>query len=108
MAHRTSGLNEILVPSVKCRLTGRFLEILNTKFPFDLCSRYRFFEPKHTMRTLCACERSHLDFNGESASGGGIGYYRITCIKLAMFCYTMTVQNVVYVLDINLYTLSKL
>jgi hypothetical protein len=36
------------------------------------------------------------------------GPYTITCIKLAAFSYIMTVQNVVYVLYINLYTLSKL
>jgi hypothetical protein len=29
-------------------------------------------------------------------------------MKLAVFCYIMTVQNVVYVLCINLYKLSKL
>jgi hypothetical protein len=35
------------------------------------------------------------------------GPYTITCIKLAAFSYIMTVQNVVYVLCVNLYTLSK-
>jgi hypothetical protein len=39
---------------------------------------------------------------------GGIGYYSTTCMKLGVFCYIMTVQNVVYVLCINLYKLSKL
>jgi hypothetical protein len=36
------------------------------------------------------------------------GPYAVTCIKLAVFCYIMTIQNFVYVLCINLYTLSKL
>jgi hypothetical protein len=36
------------------------------------------------------------------------GPYTVTCIKLAVFCYIMTVQNVVYDLCINLYTLSML
>jgi hypothetical protein len=30
-----------------------------------------------------------------------------TCVKLAVVCYIMTVQNVVYVLCIHLYNLSK-
>jgi hypothetical protein len=36
------------------------------------------------------------------------GPYTVTCIKLAGFRYIMRVQNLVYVLCINLYTLSKL
>jgi hypothetical protein len=36
------------------------------------------------------------------------GPYAVTCIKLAVFCYIMTGQNVVYVLCINVYTLSML
>jgi hypothetical protein len=36
------------------------------------------------------------------------GPYTVTCIKLAVFCYIMTFKNVVYVLCINVYTLSKL
>jgi hypothetical protein len=36
------------------------------------------------------------------------GPYTVTCIKLAVCCYIMTVQYVVYVLCINLYALSKL
>jgi hypothetical protein len=36
------------------------------------------------------------------------GPYTVRCIKLSVFCYIMTVQNVVYVLCINLYVLSKL
>jgi hypothetical protein len=36
------------------------------------------------------------------------GPYTVMCIKLAVFCYIMTVQNVEYVVCINLYTLSKL
>jgi hypothetical protein len=59
------------------------------------------------MSILCTCESSQLDYNCESARDGGIGYYSTTCIKLEMFCYIMTVQNVC-VLCINLYTLSKL
>jgi hypothetical protein len=35
------------------------------------------------------------------------GPYTVTCIKLAVFCYIMTLHNVVYVLCTNLYTLSK-
>jgi hypothetical protein len=31
-----------------------------------------------------------------------------TCIELALLCYILTVQNVVYALCINLYTLSNL
>jgi hypothetical protein len=84
MTHRTSGLNKILVPRVNCRPTARFLAVLSAKFPLNLCSRLRFFEPKHTTSTLCTCESSHLDFNCCSARGGGIGYYSTTCIKLAM------------------------
>jgi hypothetical protein len=34
------------------------------------------------------------------------GPYTVTCIKLAVFCYIMTVQTVVYVLCINLYHLK--
>ena len=108
IAHRTSGLNKILVPGVNCRPTGRFLDIVSAKFPLNLCSRLRFFEPKHTTSTLCICESSHIDFNCWSARGDGIGYYSTTCMKLRVFCYIMTVQNVVYVLCINLYKLSKL
>jgi hypothetical protein len=33
MAHRTSGLNKILVPPVNFRPTGKFLAILSVKFP---------------------------------------------------------------------------
>jgi hypothetical protein len=108
MAHRASGLNEILVPRLNCMPIGRFLAKPSSKFPFNLCSRHRFFEPKHTTRTLCTYESSHLDFNCESAYSGGIEYYSIMCIKLTIFCYIMTVKNVVYVFCINLYTLSKL
>jgi hypothetical protein len=32
------------------------------------------------------------------------GPYTVTCIKLAVFCYIMTAQNVVYVLCINSFT----
>src|SRR5215510_2641834 len=81
MAHRTSGLNKIRVPGVNCRPTGRFLAILSAKFPLNLCSRLRFFEPKHTTSTLCTCESTHLDFKCWSARGGGIGYYSTTCMK---------------------------
>jgi hypothetical protein len=90
--------------------TGRFLAILSAKFIFNLCSALRFFEPKHTTSTLCTCESSHFDLNCGSACGGGssIGYYSTECIKLAVFCYIMAVQSIVYVLCINLYTLSKL
>ena len=107
MAHRTSGLNKIFVPGVNCRPTGMFLVILSAKFPLNLCSRLHFFEPKHTMSTLCTCESIHLDFNCGSAFGGGIGYYGTMCTKLGVFCYIMIVQNVVYILCINLYKLSK-
>jgi hypothetical protein len=50
---------------------------------------------------------SRTCFNCGSARGGGSGYYSPTCIKLAVFCYIMTVQNVVYVVCINLYTLYE-
>jgi hypothetical protein len=50
----------------------------------------------------------HLEFNCGSARGGGIGHYSTTCFKLVMFCYIMTVQNVVYALCTNVYNLSKL
>jgi hypothetical protein len=106
MAYRTSGLNKILVPRVNCRPAGRFVATLSAKFPLNLCNRLRFFEAKHTTSTLCTCESTHLDLNCGSARGGGLGYYSTTCIKLVMFCYIMTVQNVVYVLCINLYSLS--
>jgi hypothetical protein len=46
VAHRTSCLNKILVPRVNCRPTGKLLAILRAKFPLNLCSRLRFFEPK--------------------------------------------------------------
>jgi hypothetical protein len=38
------------------------------------------------------------DLNCGSGGGGSIGYYSTTCIKLAVLCYIMTVQSVVYVL----------
>jgi hypothetical protein len=99
--HRTSDLNKILMSRVNCKPTGRFLMILSVKFSLNLCSRLCFFEPKHTTSTLYAFESSYLDFNCGSTCSGGIGYYSTTCIRLAMFCYIMTVQNVVYVLCIN-------
>jgi hypothetical protein len=108
MAHGTSGLNKILMPRVNCRPIGRFLEILSAKFPLNLCSRHRFLEAKHTTSMLCICESSHPDINCGSVRGGCTGYYSTTCIKLAMFCYIMTIQNVVHVPCINLYILSKL
>jgi hypothetical protein len=91
MAHRTSGLNKIIVPLVNCRTTGRFLAVLSAKFPLNLCSRLCFFEPKHTTSTLCTCESSR-----RSAHGGGIWHYSTTCIELAMFCYILTVENIVF------------
>jgi hypothetical protein len=108
MAQRISGLNKILVPRVSFKIIGRFLMILSVKFPLNLCSRLRFFAPKHTTSTLCTYESSHLDFNCRGAHGGCIGYYSTTCIKLAMFCYIITVKNVLYVLCINLYKLPQL
>jgi hypothetical protein len=115
LAHRTSGLNKILVPQVNRRTIESFLAILSAKFPLNLCSRLRFFEPKHTTSTLCACESSHLDPNCGRARGRGIGlekystqYYSTTCIKLAMVCYILRVQNIMYILCINEYALSKL
>jgi hypothetical protein len=108
MAHRTSGLNIILVPRVNCRPAGRFFATLSATFPLSLCSRLRFFEPKDTTSTLCICESSYHDLNCWRARVGGIGYYSTMCIKLAVFYYIMTVQKVVYVLCTNLYTPSKL
>jgi hypothetical protein len=106
MEQRTSGLNKLLVELVNCRPTGRFPAILSAKFHLNLCSSLSFFKPK--MSTLCTCESSHLKLNCGSARGEGIAYYSTTCIELAMFFYIITVQNVVYVLCINLYTLAKL
>jgi hypothetical protein len=85
MAHKTCGLNKILVPRSNCRSTGRFLAILSAKFPSNLCGRLRFFEPKHITRTLYICESSHLDFNSGNARGGGICYYSICASNLQYF-----------------------
>jgi hypothetical protein len=83
-----------------------FLAILSANLPLNLCNRLSFFEPKHTGSSLCTSESSHLGFNRERDRGGGTGYYSTTRIKLAMFCYIMTVRNVVHVLCIEAISLQ--
>jgi hypothetical protein len=100
LLNRTSGLNKILVLPVNCKPTGRFLAVL-WNFLWT-CVAYFVSSNQNTVSILCTCESIG------NIRGGVILYYSTTCIKLAMLCSIMTVQNVVYALCINLYNLSKL
>jgi hypothetical protein len=59
------------------------------------------------MNTPYTIEVNHIYFNCGDAHESGIGNYSTTYIKLAILYYSVTVQNVVYALCINLDTLSK-
>jgi hypothetical protein len=76
--------------------------VRNTKVirsPLNLCSRLVSLNRNTYDNTL-----NHLHVNYGNACGGGIGHYSTTCIKLAMFCYIMTIQFDVYAHCIHLYT----